>query len=151
MRHIAGATGVVVLGLDPGRDETALVAAYNDRAGVTAAFNLNVLARINRDLGGDVALEGFRHDAVWQPGPRRIEMRLVSLVDQRLTIGERAFTFAAGEAIVTEHCYKYAPEDFARMAAAAELAVRRTWTEPRHGMQLHALVAALGAGASLPW
>jgi dimethylhistidine N-methyltransferase len=142
MRRIAGRAGVVLLGLDPGRDEEALRRAYNDDAGITAAFNLNVLARINRELDGDIVVERFRHDAVWQPEPRRIEMRLISTVAQRIAIGDASFSFTAGEAIVTEHCYKITREAFARLAASAELVLDRTWSEPAHGMQLHELVAA---------
>jgi dimethylhistidine N-methyltransferase len=141
MRRMAGPTGMILLGLDPGRDVAALHRAYNDADGVTAAFNLNLLRRINRELGGDLVLERFRHDAVWQPDARRIEMRLVSAVDQRIAVGDQSFVLHAGEAIVTEHCYKYTRDAFVRLAAAAELELRQTWSDPEHGMELHELVA----------
>jgi dimethylhistidine N-methyltransferase len=142
MRRMAGPTGVILLGLDPGRDVAAIQRAYNDDAGVTAAFNLNLLGRINRELGGDIVVERFRHDAVWESDHRRIEMRLVSTAAQRIAVGDRTFGLRAGDAIVTEHCYKYTRDALARLAAAAELVVRRTWADPEHGMELHELAAA---------
>lgn len=142
MRQLAGRDGTLLLGLDPGRDEAALVRAYNDAAGVTAAFNLNLLARIRRELDGRLALDRFRHAAVWQPEHRRIEMRLVSTDAQRIEIGDASFAFAPGEVIVTEHCYKYDRASVARLAMAAGLGVRQTWVEPAHGMELHHLAVA---------
>lgn len=140
MREVAGRGGVILLGVDPGRDEAAVVRAYNDDAGVTAAFNRNVLVRISCELGGSLDVGSFRHEAVWQRDQRRVEMRLVSTRRQAVTIGSARIELGEGETIVTEHCYKHRREDLARMTRDAGLEIRRTWTDPDAGMELHELV-----------
>ena len=126
----AGAGGLVI-GFDLVKDPAILERAYDDAAGVTAEFNLNVLRRLNRDLGADFDLDAFRHQARWVPEGSRIEMRLISKVAQTVTIAGEAISFAANEAIITEHCHKYTAEPFAAQAAAAGWRARQTWTDPR--------------------
>jgi dimethylhistidine N-methyltransferase len=130
MRTTAGPDGGLVIGYDLVKDPRVLERAYNDAAGVTAAFNLNVLVRLNRELGADFDLGSFTHEAVWVQEQSRVEMHLVSDHAQEVTIAGESIAFAAGERLVTEHCHKYTPESFARLAAAAGWRVRQTWTDP---------------------
>jgi L-histidine N-alpha-methyltransferase len=125
------ATGGLVIGFDLVKDPAVLERAYDDSAGVTAEFNLNVLRRLNRELGADFDCQAFRHQAVWAPEASRIEMRLVSTVAQTVTIAGEAISFAANEPIITEHCHKYTPALFATQAAAAGWTARQTWTDPQ--------------------
>jgi len=129
MRDTAGPDGALLIGYDLVKEPGVLERAYNDAAGVTAAFNLNVLARLNRELGADFDLAEFRHEAVWVPGVSRMEMHLVSLREQEVTVAGESVAFADGEHLVTEHCHKYTPEAFARLAGAAGWQVRDTWTD----------------------
>jgi dimethylhistidine N-methyltransferase len=124
-------TGGLVIGFDLVKDPAVLERAYDDSAGVTAEFNLNVLRRLNRDLGADFDLAAFRHQAVWVPEASRIEMRLISTVAQTVTIAGEAISFAANEPIITEHCHKYTPELFAAQAGAAGWKSRQTWSDPK--------------------
>jgi L-histidine Nalpha-methyltransferase len=128
-RDTAGPGGALLIGYDLVKEADILQRAYNDAAGVTAAFNLNVLARLNRELGADFDLVEFQHEAIWVPGASRVEMHLVSLRDQEVTIAGETVAFAEGEHVVTEHCHKYTPQAFARLAAAAGWQVRHTWTD----------------------
>ncbi|HEY6926487.1 MAG TPA: L-histidine N(alpha)-methyltransferase [Steroidobacteraceae bacterium] len=127
----AGAGGGLVIGFDLQKDPAVLERAYDDAAGVTAEFNLNVLRRLNRDLGANFDLEAFRHQALWVPEASRIEMRLLSTERQTVVIAGELISFEADEPIITEHCHKYTPESFALQAAAAGWASRQTWTDPR--------------------
>jgi len=129
MRDAAGPDGALLIGYDLVKEPGVLERAYNDAAGVTAAFNLNMLARLNRELGADFDLAEFRHEAVWVPGASRMEMHLVSLREQEVTVAGESVAFADGEPLVTEHCHKYTPEAFARLAGAAGWQVRDTWTD----------------------
>ena len=124
--------GGLVIGFDLVKDPAILERAYDDSAGVTAEFNLNVLRRLNRDLGADFDLQAFRHEAIWVPEADRIEMRLVSRVAQTVTIAGEALSFAADERIVTEHCHKYTPGLFAAQAGAAGWGARQTWADERN-------------------
>jgi dimethylhistidine N-methyltransferase len=124
--------GGLVIGFDLVKDPATLERAYDDSAGVTAEFNLNVLRRLNRDLGADFDLQAFRHEAIWVPEANRIEMRLVSKVAQTVTIAGEAISFAADERIVTEHCHKYTPALFAAQAGAAGWTAQQTWTDERN-------------------
>src|SRR3546814_20476405 len=108
----------MVIGVDLKKDPDILVPAYDDRDGVTAAFNLNLLARINRELGGNFDLGRFRHRAIYARDKGRIEMHLESREEQTVTIPGRRFHFAAGETIHTENSYKYTPAGFAAPASA---------------------------------
>lgn len=133
LRHIAqvcGSGGGLLIGVDLKKDPQVLGRAYNDPRGVTAAFNLNLLQRINRELGADFKLERFSHYAFYNPRAGRIEMHLVSLADQVVRIDGRSIEFALGESIWTESSYKYSLEEFERLAAGAGLCVRRVWCDP---------------------
>ena len=125
-----GPRGGFLVGVDLRKDPRILERAYDDAAGVTAAFNRNLLARMNHELGADFDLSRFQHRAVWAPGPGRIEMHLVSKVAQRVHVGGVPIRFAPGETICTEHSHKYTLPGFAELARRAGLAVRRVWTDP---------------------
>lgn len=131
LRQIAGLPGCegALIGIDLQKPVAALEAAYNDRCGVTAEFNRNLLVRINAELGGDFAPGCFEHEARYDAAAARIEMRLVSAVDQVAHVGGRAFAFRAGEAILTELSHKYTVDGFAAMAEASGLALARSWTD----------------------
>lgn len=116
---IAGPGGMLVLGADANTDVASLLRAYDDRDGVTAAFDLNVLAHVNRTHAADFDLATFRHRAVWEPARSRIEMHLVSQRRQRVHVGGRTIELEHGEPIVTEHCYKHSPPAMAAMLAGA--------------------------------
>jgi dimethylhistidine N-methyltransferase len=122
--------GGLVIGFDLVKDPAILERAYDDSAGVTAEFNLNVLRRLNHDLGSDFDLTAFRHQATWVPEASRIEMRLISKVAQTVTIAGEAISFGVNEPIITEHCHKYTPELFAAQAGAAGWTARQTWADP---------------------
>ena len=122
-----GAKGKLLIGIDLVKDPAVLIAAYDDAAGVTAAFNRNVLTHINRELDGDFDLDSFAHRAVWNAADHRIEMHLVSRANQTVTIGGRTFPFAAGETIHTENCHKYTLEGFAKLAATAGWGTEKSW------------------------
>lgn len=131
LRRIAAlprCTGALV-GFDLQKPRAALEAAYNDRSGVTAEFNLNLLARINRELGADFDLDRFVHRARYDAGSHRVEMLLVSAARQRVTVAGEAFEFAAGETILTELSHKYTVEGFSDMAEESGLRLLRTWTD----------------------
>lgn len=126
-----GPGSALLLGVDLKKDPKVLHAAYNDRQGVTAAFNLNLLRRINRELGGTFQPARFRHKAFYNESEGRIEMHIESLVDQSVKAAGEAFDFAAGETIHTENSYKYAPRDFARLAESAGWQEAAFWTDPK--------------------
>jgi dimethylhistidine N-methyltransferase len=133
LRHIArqcGQGGALLVGVDLRKDPEVLHRAYNDAAGVTAEFNKNLLARINREIGADFVLDRFRHYAFFAPLEGRIEMHLVSLEEQRAEVAGVPVAFERGESIWTESSYKYTLRGFASLAAAAGLAVERVWTDP---------------------
>jgi dimethylhistidine N-methyltransferase len=129
MARLAGPRGGLLIGVDLKKDPRILHAAYNDPEGVTAAFNLNLLRRINRELGGDFDLERFRHHAFYDAANGRIEMQLVSLARQIVRVQASRFSFAEGEAITTEYSYKYDVGEFEKLAASAGFAPRRVWTD----------------------
>ena len=131
MHHEAGDGGGLLIGVDLRKDPAVLEAAYNDRDGVTAEFNLNMLRRINREFDASFDLDLFRHDAVYNAIAGRIEMYLVSLADQTFTVGERRFSMTESERILTEYSWKYSLDAFAALAARAGFAVERVWTDAR--------------------
>jgi L-histidine N-alpha-methyltransferase len=139
----------LLLGTDLVKPERALLMAYDDPLGLTAAFNRNVLLRLNRELGADFDLPGWEHRAVWNRDKRRVEMHLVSVVRQRVTIPRAGVVavFAAGETIFTESSYKYEPRDVDRLAGAAGLRRERRWTDGDARFALTLYRAAPGAGA----
>jgi uncharacterized SAM-dependent methyltransferase len=130
----------MLVGVDLKKDPAILHAAYNDSKGVTAAFNLNLLARINRELGAGFDLRRWRHYAFYNPAEGRIEMHLVALAAQRVKLGTHRFDFAAGETIHTENSYKYSLEEFRDLAAKAGFRGAKTWTDSRGLFALHGLV-----------
>jgi dimethylhistidine N-methyltransferase len=121
--------GALLLGVDLCHDPAVLRAAYNDARGVTAAFNLNLLTRLNRELDADFDLDGFAHDAVYDAAQSRIEMRLVSRRAQLVTVGGVPVRFRAGEHIVSEHSHKYFPQELTVMAHEAGWRLARSWTD----------------------
>ena len=130
-RSLAGSGGALIIGIDLVKDRELLLRAYDDAAGVTAAFNLNILERLNRELGADFDARGFRHAAVWNAAASRIEMHLVSLISQSVPLGGEEIEFAAGEPIVTEHCHKYTVSSFGALATRAGWRVRASWSDER--------------------
>jgi dimethylhistidine N-methyltransferase len=126
-RRLLGRGAAFLVGVDLVKPEATLVAAYDDRLGVTAAFNKNLLARMNRELGADFDLGAFDHKAVWNRDESRIEMHLVSLKDQEIHLAGRVFAFAAGETLHTENSYKFTLEGFAELAARAGWRLEREW------------------------
>lgn len=140
-RRLAGAGGIVLVGVDLPKDARVLEAAYDDRDGVTAEFNKNLLRRANRELGADFDLDGFAHRAPWDPVRRRVQMRLVSVRAQVVSVGGRRFGLHAGEPIVTEHCYKHGVGDFRALAREAGLAPGPVWMDPSERVSMHWLEA----------
>jgi len=122
--------GGILIGIDLDKESAVLEAAYNDAAGVTAEFTLNLLVRMNHELGADFDLGAFRHRARWHPLAGRIETHIVSRREQDVHIDGRAFHFGAGEAMRVELSCKYTLEGFARFAARAGLRVAGVWTDP---------------------
>lgn len=141
-RGQVGPRGAMLIGVDLRKDANLLHAAYNDAKGVTAAFNLNLLARINRELGADFRLRRFRHYAFYNPARGRIEMHLVSLAAQNVNVGNHRFAFAAGESIHTENSYKYSIEEFRALAKSAGFRGEKVWLDPKGLFSLHGLVAS---------
>jgi dimethylhistidine N-methyltransferase len=137
---LLGPGGRLLVGVDLRKDMGVLERAYNDADGVTAAFNLNLLARINRELDGNFDLDAFRHQAFFDEALSRIEMHLVSTRAQRVGVAGQAFDFAEGESIHTECSYKYSVEGFHALAAQAGLMPERVWTDPNELFSVHCLV-----------
>lgn len=129
--EVVGQGGWLLIGVDLKKDKAILDAAYNDAAGVTAAFNLNLLERINRELGADFDLPAWRHRAFYDPHKGRIEMHLESLTAQTVKLAGRSFEFAAGETIHTENSYKYAVDEFRALAGRAGFVPEAVWTDPQ--------------------
>ncbi|MFL9824824.1 L-histidine N(alpha)-methyltransferase [Rhodoplanes sp. SY1] len=143
LRHAGALLGPgarLILGVDLVKDSDVLVAAYNDAAGVTAEFNLNLLRRINRELGANFDLSAFWHRAVYNREQHRIEMHLASKARQRVRVDGRCFDFRRGETIHTENSYKYTPDLFRTLASGAGWRVATTWTDPQKWFAVHALV-----------
>ncbi|MGU3283513.1 L-histidine N(alpha)-methyltransferase [Methylobacterium mesophilicum] len=137
--RILGEGAHMIVGVDLVKDVAILENAYADAAGVTAAFNLNLLTRINRELAGRFDLGAFSHRAVFNPGPSRIEMHLVSQRAQDVGIGSETFAFAAGETIHTESSYKYTVETFRALVERAGWTWIQVWTDPEGLFSVHAL------------
>ena len=121
--------GGLLIGVDLKKDRQVLEAAYNDSAGVTAEFNLNLLERINRELGANFDLDQWRHRAIYNATAGRIEMHLISETDQFVHLNEHKFHFRRGEKIVTEFSYKYTPQEFAALAGEAGFEFVRMWSD----------------------
>ncbi len=139
MRHEAGPGGALLIGVDLKKDPRIVRAAYNDSAGVTARFNLNVLRRLNSELGANFDLSGFQHKAVYDELQGRIEMRLVSRKAQRARFAGHSIDFRAGEHIVTEYSHKYSLDEFAALARSAGLEPIRAWCDADALFSVHYL------------
>ena len=130
--RLCGHSGCLIIGVDLQKRREVLEAAYNDSAGVTADFNLNLLVRANRELGADFDLARWQHRAVYNEREGRIEMHLVSKGEQTVHVGGREFGFADEEKIITEFSYKHTVDGFARLAASAGFRkASRVWTDPQ--------------------
>jgi len=138
--HSLGEGSRLIIGVDLKKDPRVLVDAYDDAQGVTAAFNLNLLYRINRELGANFDAEGFRHRALYDPAKGRIEMHLVSVHDQQVDICDRSFRFKRNESIHTENSYKYTLDQFRNVARASGWRPARIWCDERNQFSVHELV-----------
>jgi dimethylhistidine N-methyltransferase len=146
LRRTAGLVGLqggLLLGVDLKKDRRVLEEAYNDSRGVTAAFNRNLLVRINRELGADFAVDHFAHRAFYNGEEGRIEMHLVSDRRQRVTLGPTTISLGEGESICTEYSYKYELQELNMLATAARFRLDRIWTDERHYFSVAFLTASL--------
>lgn len=130
MYEEAGANGAMLIGVDLQKEAAIIERAYNDTAGVTAEFNLNMLRHLNRDYGTNFDLDTFSHDAHYNAAMGRIEIRLINSKDQVIRIGDAEIEIREGEAILTEYSHKYTLEGFAEMAAEAGFSVEKVWMDP---------------------
>jgi len=136
---LCGRGGGLLIGVDLKKDRLTLERAYNDARGVTARFNLNLLTRINRSFGAAIRPEKFQHHAFYNEEFGRIEMHLVSLVEQTIQLNGTTFSFQEGEHVVTEHSYKYSVDEFAKLAERSGWAVKRLWTDDASLFSVHYL------------
>ena len=141
VRRTCGRGSSLLIGVDRKKNPARLHAAYNDAAGVTAQFNLNLLHRVNRELNGTIDVAAFAHYAPYVPHLGRMEMHLVSLRQQTASAAGRPVSFDLGESIHTESCHKFSPDGFAALAAAAGYHSRQTWTDDAGLFGLHLLTA----------
>jgi len=142
MARIAGPGGGVLIGVDLVKDVDRLRAAYDDEAGVTAAFNLNLLERLRNELDADIEAGAFRHEARYDPEHKRIEMHLVAEWPTRIELAGRRFEFDTGDSIHTENSHKYTVEGFRELARSAGLAPVETWIDPEGLFSMHYLEPA---------
>ncbi len=133
--------GGLLIGVDLVKDPQVLHAAYNDRAGVTSAFNKNLLARANRELNANFNLDAFDHYAWFNPHESRIEMHLISAADQRVTLGDETVEFAHGQTLHTENSYKYTVASFQALARQGGFEPRQVWCDERQWFSVHWLAA----------
>jgi dimethylhistidine N-methyltransferase len=141
MRDVLGAGARLIIGVDLRKDLEALLPAYNDASGITAAFNMNLLVRANRELGADFNLDAFSHEAVFNDAKSRIEMHLVSRQAQTVSLLGQRFAFRPGETIHTENSHKYTIEDFRALARTADWTPTRVWTDSKGLFSVHEIVA----------
>lgn len=141
MRKHVGGQGKAIIGVDLSKDVGTLIAAYDDKRGVTAEFNLNLLSRINRELEGDFAIDGFAHEARWNERESAIEMHLVSSKSQVVSVAGRSFAFAQGETIHTETCRKFEVGAFAGAARKSGWRVAKIWSDPAQAFAVFGLSA----------
>jgi dimethylhistidine N-methyltransferase len=133
--------GSLLIGVDLVKDPALLHAAYNDVAGITADFNLNLWTRANREAGANFDLALWAHSAFYNPPERRIEMHLVSRQAQTVALGGECFEFKEGDSVHTENSYKYSLADFEALAAGAGWRTQAVWTDPKHWFSMHLLQA----------
>jgi dimethylhistidine N-methyltransferase len=124
-----GPDGGMLLGVDLKKNPGILTRAYNDKAGISAAFNLNLLVRMNRELGADFQIDQFWHHAFYEPLHGRMEMHLISKAEQTVRLGTHEFTFAEGESIRTEYSYKYSLDDLESLAAEGGFDLGEIWMD----------------------
>jgi len=141
-RRAVGAGGALLIGVDLKKDKATLDAAYADAKGVTARFNLNLLQRINRELGADFQLNRFRHKAFYEPSQGRVEMHLESLYAQVVHVAGQRFDFSPGETIHTEISCKYSIGEFQELGKRAGFSPEKVWTDPEQLFSVHGMVVA---------
>jgi len=141
-RRAVGAGGALLIGVDLKKDKATLDAAYADAKGVTARFNLNLLQRINRELGADFQMNRFRHKAFYEPSQGRVEMHLESLYAQVAHVAGQRFDFAPGETIHTEISCKYSIGEFQELGKRAGFSPEKVWTDPEQLFSVHGMVVA---------
>ena len=129
MHHEAGRNGALLIGVDLQKDPDVIERAYNDSAGVTAEFNLNMLRHLNREFDSDFDLDAWSHDAQYNREEGRIELRLISDREQTVNLGPEVISISAGEGILTEYSHKYTIKGFAEMAKRAGFRVAKVWTD----------------------
>jgi uncharacterized SAM-dependent methyltransferase len=129
MYQEAGDDGALLIGVDLQKDPATIERAYNDSAGITAEFNLNMLTHLNREFGFDFDVGAFSHSAHYDTAEGRVELRLISSKDQLVTTGKEELSVSAGEAILTEYSHKYTLDSFAGMAECAGFEVDKVWTD----------------------
>ncbi|MBM5803588.1 MAG: L-histidine N(alpha)-methyltransferase [Cyanobacteria bacterium K_DeepCast_35m_m2_155] len=147
MARLLGRDGQLLIGIDQPKAMARLEAAYNDSAGVSAAFARNLLVRLNSDLAGDFDPQAFDYQARWQAGDSRIAMALISRCDQVVNLAGAPWRFAKDEPLITEYSVKYSPGAFAQLAAAAGWSLQRSWSDPQGDLSLHLLRQADSAVA----
>lgn len=130
LHTLAGGPCGVLVGVDLKKDRTVLEPAYNDKRGVTAAFNMNLFTRINREIGGDFDLSRFRHRAFFNEAESRVEMHLVSTCRQTAHVGSVTVAFDEGETILTEYSHKFSLEHMKQIAEESGFGVEKVWTDP---------------------
>jgi dimethylhistidine N-methyltransferase len=140
MHQEAGEGGALLIGVDLQKDPDIIWRAYNDSAGVTAEFNLNMLRHLNREFDADFDLDAWEHNAEYNEDEGRIEIRLISDKDQEVRVGDRSFSIDQDEAILTEYSHKYTLEGFAGMAAAAGFRVEHVWMDAERLFSVQFLV-----------
>ena len=138
---MVGDGGGLLIGVDLQKDTAILNAAYNDRAGYTESFNKNLLVRINRELGADFDIEKFNHFAFYNEAEERIEMHLVSMQDQQVTIEDQTFQFKKDQSILTEYSHKYSIEGFQALAKRAGFKSIKVWVDKDKLFSVHYLEA----------
>jgi dimethylhistidine N-methyltransferase len=148
--RVLGSRGTLIVGVDLIKEPSLLRAAYNDAAGITARFNLNLLTRINRELDADFDLESFTHEACYNSARQRIEMHLVSEKRQKVHVAGHVIEFRAGESIHTENSYKYTVENFGALARSSAWTPVSTWVDAGWNFSVHALVRAVDCVLA-PW
>jgi dimethylhistidine N-methyltransferase len=148
MRETLGEGALLLIGMDLVKDEDVLLAAYDDAAGVTAQFNLNLLTRINHELDGDIPVDAFRHEARWNDTFARIEMHLVARRGVTFTVSEQTFTMREGESIHTENSHKFTKRSGQMLLAAGGWEPRARWTD--EGKQFSLVLAESCAARSAP-
>jgi len=141
MARMAGGDGAVLIGVDLMKSKEQLIAAYDDSEGRTAAFNLNLLERIKRELNAELEIDAFAHEARFNPGENRVEMHLVVNRPTRIQIENQKFEFAAGDSIHTESSHKYSVSDFRDLAHRAGLKSVKVWKDPDGLFSMHWLEA----------